>query len=143
MARGTPSLMALLGVLAVAGYQNRDKLAEMLGRATGGRGLPDEAGRAGGQARNDGSVGAMINDGLRDLVDRFRGAGDTETADSWVRQGPNRPVAPDRLEAAVGPETIDALVEHTGLSRQEILSRLTRELPEAVDRYTPEGRLPG
>jgi uncharacterized protein YidB (DUF937 family) len=142
MARGTPSLMALLGVLAVAGYQNRDKLGEMLGRATGGRGLPEEAGRAGG-TRTDGSIGAVLNEGLRDLLDRFRGTGDTETAESWVRQGPNRPVAPDRLEAAIGPETIDALVEHTGLSRQEILSRLTRELPDAVDRYTPEGRLPG
>jgi uncharacterized protein YidB (DUF937 family) len=142
MARGTPSLMALLGVLAVAGYQNRDKLGEMLGRATGGRDLPEEAGRAGG-TRTDGSIGAVLNEGLRDLLDRFRGTGDTETAESWVRQGPNRPVAPDRLEAAIGPETIDALVEHTGLSRQEILSRLTRELPDAVDRYTPEGRLPG
>lgn len=142
MARGTPSLMALLGVLAVAGYQNRDKLGEMLGRATGGRGLPEEAGRAGG-TRTEGSIGAVLNEGLRDLLDRFRGTGDTETAESWVRQGPNRPVAPDRLEAAIGPETIDALVEHTGLSRQEVLSRLTRELPDAVDRYTPEGRLPG
>jgi uncharacterized protein YidB (DUF937 family) len=143
MARGTPSLLALLGVLAVAGYQNRDKLGKMLGRATGRSGPPDEAGRAGGEARTDGSIGAVINEGLRDLLDRFRGAGDTETADSWVRQGPNRPVAPDRLETAVGAETIDALVEHTGLSRQEILARLTRELPDAVDRYTPEGRLPG
>jgi uncharacterized protein YidB (DUF937 family) len=143
MARGTPSLMALLGVLAVAGYQNRDKLAEMLGRATGGRGTPDEAGRAGGEARNDGSVGAMINDGVRELVDRFRGTGDAETADSWVRQGPNRPVAADRLEAAIGPETLDELAQHTGLSRQEVLARLARDLPDAVDRYTPEGRLPG
>lgn len=144
MARGTPSLMALLGVLAVAGYQNRDKLADLLGRATGGQGVPGEGGRAGGQATagNDGSIGAMINDGLRDLVDRFRGAGHGETADSWVAQGPNRPVEPHTLESAIGTETLDELSQHTGLSRQEIVSRLTRELPEAVDRYTPEGRLP-
>ena len=31
MSRGFPSMTALLGLLAVAGYQNRDKLAEMLG----------------------------------------------------------------------------------------------------------------
>ena len=30
MSRGMPSLTALLGLLAIAGYQNRDKLAEML-----------------------------------------------------------------------------------------------------------------
>jgi hypothetical protein len=28
MARGMPSLAALLGLVAVAGYQNRDKLGE-------------------------------------------------------------------------------------------------------------------
>src|SRR5262249_54048158 len=30
MSRGYPSLTALLGLLAIAGYQNRDKLAELL-----------------------------------------------------------------------------------------------------------------
>jgi hypothetical protein len=30
MSRGMPFLTALLGLLAIAGYQNRDKLAEML-----------------------------------------------------------------------------------------------------------------
>ena len=31
MSRGFPSMTALLGLLAVAGYQNKDKIAEMLG----------------------------------------------------------------------------------------------------------------
>ena len=30
MANNMPSLTALLGLLAIAGYQNRDKIAEML-----------------------------------------------------------------------------------------------------------------
>ena len=30
MSRGFPSMTALLGLLAIAGYQNRDKIAEML-----------------------------------------------------------------------------------------------------------------
>jgi uncharacterized protein YidB (DUF937 family) len=34
------------------------------------------------------------------------------------------------------------LSQQTGLSREEILARLSRELPTAVDQYTPEGRLP-
>jgi uncharacterized protein YidB (DUF937 family) len=28
------------------------------------------------------------------------------------------------------------------LAREELLSRLCRELPDAVDKYTPQGRLP-
>jgi uncharacterized protein YidB (DUF937 family) len=35
-----------------------------------------------------------------------------------------------------------ALAQQTGLSREEIVARLSRELPQAVDQYTPEGRIP-
>ena len=35
MSRGMPSMTALLGLLALAGYQNRDKLAELLKGVTG------------------------------------------------------------------------------------------------------------
>ena len=39
MSRGYPSMTALLGLLAMAGYQNRDKIAEMLrGTAASGPG---------------------------------------------------------------------------------------------------------
>ena len=34
MSNGMPSMTALLGMLALAGYQNRDKISEMLGGAT-------------------------------------------------------------------------------------------------------------
>jgi hypothetical protein len=37
MSRGLPSMTALLGLLVLAGYQNRDKLAELLKGAGGGQ----------------------------------------------------------------------------------------------------------
>ena len=37
MSRGMPSMTALLGMLAIAGYQNRDKLADMFRNATSGQ----------------------------------------------------------------------------------------------------------
>ena len=43
MSRGLPSMTALLGLLAIAGYQNRDKIAEMLG----GQRTPGAAGQGG------------------------------------------------------------------------------------------------
>jgi uncharacterized protein YidB (DUF937 family) len=149
MSRGFPSMTALLGILAVAGYQNRDKLAEMLGSMTSGSARAPGAenqprGQTGGLGDMFGGAGivSVLSDGLRDLVERFRQAGQGETAESWVAQGPNRDVAPDQLESAIGADTLEALTKQTGLSREEILSRLTRELPSAVDKYTPEGRLP-
>ena len=51
-------------------------------------------------------------------------------------------LGPDQLEQAIGPDVLNTLLQQTGLSREELLSRLTRELPAAVDKFTPEGRLP-
>jgi uncharacterized protein YidB (DUF937 family) len=141
-------MTALLGLLAVAGYQNRDKIAEVLGGigksdpASGGQGglgglLGQLSGTLGGA-----SAGGILSGGLGELVDRFKQAGHSETAESWVGTGPNKPVTPPQVEQAVGPDVLDTLSRQTGLSRQELLARLSRELPNAVDKYTPEGRLP-
>ena len=148
--RGYPSLTALLGLLAVAGFQNRDKIAEMLRGATGGGAQPSPSpstapqGQLGGLLGNLGSsgVGGFLGGSLSELMDRFRQSGQGDIADSWVRQGPNKEVAPNQLEQAIGPDVLATLTQQTGLSREEILARLSKELPSAVDRYTPDGRLP-
>jgi uncharacterized protein YidB (DUF937 family) len=74
--------------------------------------------------------------------ERFKQNGQGQAADSWVGRGPNQPLGPNQLEQAIGPEVLNTLSQQTGLSRDELLSRLTRDLPEAVDKFTPEGRLP-
>jgi hypothetical protein len=43
----------------------------------------------------------------------------------------------------IGADVLAALEKQTGLSQDELLARLSRELPAAVDKYTPDGRLPG
>jgi uncharacterized protein YidB (DUF937 family) len=88
------------------------------------------------------SLGDLLSGGLRDLVDRFNQKGQGEVADSWVNRGPNKQIAPSQLEQAIGPDVLETLTQHTGLSREELLSRLSKNLPEAVDKYTPEGRIP-
>src|SRR3954470_6547407 len=147
MSRGVPSMTALLGLLAVAGYQNRDKIAEML-RGTssskagaGAAAAPEGLGGLLGSLGN-GGVGGLLGGGLSELVERFKQAGQGEVADSWVGKGPNQQVAAHQLEHAIPPDVLATLSQHTGLSREELLSRLSRNLPEAVDRYTPDGRLP-
>ena len=148
MSRGYPSMTALLAILAIAGYQNRDKIAEMLGGLQRKPGAPPVEGGSGGlleqlrSALGGTSAGGVLSGGLGELMERFKQSGHGDTADSWVKTGPNRPCTPAQLEQAIGPEGLDTLVRHTGLSRDELLSRLCRELPNAVDRYTPGGRLP-
>jgi uncharacterized protein YidB (DUF937 family) len=148
MARGMPSMLALLGLLAVAGYQNRDKIAEALGSRGGPR--PSGPGQPGGSSGGllgdlfggGAGVGSVLSGGLGEIVDRFKQAGHGEAADSWVSKGPNKPVSSDELERAIGSDTLDELSQRTGLSRQELLERLSRDLPAAVDKFTPEGRIP-
>jgi uncharacterized protein YidB (DUF937 family) len=84
----------------------------------------------------------LLSGGLRDLVDAFKQAGHADVADSWVGRGPNKQIVPSELEKAIGPQVLATLSEQTGLSREEILARLSKSLPEAVDKYTPEGRIP-
>ena len=152
MSRGMPSMVALLGLLAVAGYQNRDKIAEMLGGAkqgAGGPGAPNASGGTDGGVLGKlggllggASAGSVLSGGLGELVERFKQNGQGQAADSWVGKGPNQPIGPTQLEQAIGPDVLNSLSQHTGLSREELLSRLTRELPPAVDKFTPDGRLP-
>jgi len=149
MSRGMPSMVALLGLLAVAGYQNRGRIAEVLGGLKQGPGGgPSQNNQQGGMLGNLGgllsgaSVGSVLSGGLRDLVEHFKQNGHGQAADSWVKPGPNQPLGPDQIEQAIGPDVMTKLSQQTGLSREELLSRLTRELPAAVDKFTPEGRLP-
>ncbi len=152
MNRGFPSMTALLGLLAVAGFQNRDKIGEMLSglgrKAAAGGGQPAPAGRLGELfdhlMGSPGSAGAggFLRGGLGELVDRFKQNGAGATAESWVAEGPNQQIAPPQLEQAIGPDVLETLSQTTGLTRDELLNRLSRELPGAVDRYTPAGRLP-
>ena len=146
MSRGFPSMTALLGLLALAGYQNRDKIAEFLN----GHGTPGASGQPGlggllsklGSNLGGAGAGGMLSGGLGELVDRFKQSGQGDTAQSWVGTGPNKPVSPPELERAIGADVLAALSQQTGLSREELLARLSRELPDAVDKYTPQGRLP-
>ena len=181
MSDGFPSMTALLGLLAVAGFQNRDKIGEWLGSMNpgaapaGGPGAqpqpqlqgyqpqgsqPQGYQPQGYQPSSAGSrppalenilanmrgqhpdSGSFLGSAVGNLVDKFRQAGQGPAADSWVNRGPNQEIAPPDLEHALGSDTLSALEQQTGLSRQEIVARLSRELPNAVDRYTPDGRVP-
>lgn len=148
MSRGKPSMVALLGLLAVAGYQNRDKIAAALaGRKQAPSGGPQDDRQGGvldklGGLLGGGSAGSIVSGGLRELIERFTQNGQGHAADSWVSTGPNQQLRTEQFEQAIGPEVLSTLSQHTGLSREELLSRLTQDLPAAVDKFTPGGRLP-
>ena len=99
MTRGYPSMTALLGLLAIAGYQNRDKLAEMLsGLGKGGSAAGSQRGIGGILSQITGSTGGasaggFLSGGLSELrqqvpADEAGRAGDENRA-----YGPSSPTS--------------------------------------------------
>jgi uncharacterized protein YidB (DUF937 family) len=88
------------------------------------------------------AAGGMLSGGLNDLLRQFRDAGHGDKAQSWIGNGTNQPISPGELEQVLGPDKIAWLVQETGLSREQLLAGLSHELPAAVDKLTPDGRLP-
>lgn len=140
---GFPSMTALLGLLAIAGYQNRDKIAEMLkglSAKAGGGAAPALPGNLGNVLAGS-TVGGLLTNGLNEMMDKFKQAGQGDKVDSWVSTGPNKDVGTGELKSALGPDVMAALARATGMSEQDLLAKLSRELPQAVDKYTPNGRI--
>jgi len=153
MSGRNPSLLALLGLAAVAGYQNRDALRGMIDRATRDRPPESLQERAATAAdpwmagtdptplpdRTEPDLMRSLRAGLGDLLRRFDLRGDDTTAQSWVGPGQNLTVTPDWLGTVLGDEMISELTEKTGLPRVALLARLSQVLPDTVDLLTPEG----
>lgn len=125
MAKTNTMLKALLGLAVVAGWQNRDKIGDFVK----------------GMGAKTGATGENPAGGLRDLMDSFRKGGLGDKADSWVGTGANVPVSEPEMEKGISPQMLDDLAQQTGLSREELLKRLSAVLPEMVDKMTPSGTL--
>lgn len=141
MSNRYPSLLALLGLVAVAGYQNREKIGDFVRGLNTGDGANDAIASV-KKALGDGPIATKVSGGLGELVDQFKSSGLAEKAESWIGTGPNASINENQMEQALGADVVDGLVKQTGLTRDELLARLAKVLPEAVDKMTPEGRLP-
>jgi len=136
----SPIQMGVLGLLAYKALKGKGGLAGIFGSDKS----PDAAGGSLSAGPSSGGPlsGGVLGGGLKDLLDRFRQNGQEAKAQSWVAKGSNEPIAPQELEQTLGEERIQWLMEQTGLPRDELLSGLSSELPNAVDELTPDGRVP-
>lgn len=89
-----------------------------------------------------GAAGSVLSGGIGDLLKQFQQNGHGDTVNSWVASGPNKQISPGDLANALGSDNIQALTAQTGMDRDELLGELSRYLPEVVDEFTPQGRVP-
>jgi len=152
----SPMTMAILGLLAyktfksftsqttapaapaAPGTPNRGQAAS----PGGSGGISDILQHGLGTVLAGGAAGGILSGGLGDLLKQFQQSGHGDVAKSWVDNGPNKAVSSDDLAKALGGDQISTLMEHTGLSRQDLLAGLSQQLPEVVNQLTPDGRLP-
>ena len=80
--------------------------------------------------------------GLDGLLTQLRAGGLDDEVDSWVSTGPSLPVDPDRLGAALGPDTTQRLSAGSGLDIGQLLPMLAMFLPQIIDMLTPDGQVP-
>lgn len=134
-----PLATALIGLLAAkamsGGFGN---LGGMLG---GGQPASVSQQTAPHQLPEPEGAGGLIG-GLGGLLHHFQQGGVGDVAQSWVGSGPNQPATSGQVTQALGPEVIRQLAQKTGMSEQQIAQQLSQELPDIVNRLTPQGRLP-
>lgn len=80
--------------------------------------------------------------GVDGLLQKLREGGLGGVVDSWVGTGPNEPVEPQQLGAALGPDTVNQLSASTGISIQSLLPMLAAFLPMLINHLTPTGQAP-
>jgi uncharacterized protein YidB (DUF937 family) len=61
---------------------------------------------------------------------------------SWVGTGPNQPISPDQVNSVLGPDLLQKISEKTGVPVEDLSGKLAQILPQAIDRLTPNGRIP-
>src|SRR5215469_12070497 len=93
-------------------------------------------------SRSGGADTASPEGGLAGLLEKLQGAGHGEVVKSWVGPGQNQPIEPGQLRSALGQKTVSDVAQQAGLNEQDFLTQLSQNLPQFVDKLTPNGRIP-
>jgi len=80
--------------------------------------------------------------GIEGVVAEFEKTGLGQQAKSWVSTGPNLPVSSEQIQQALGSEKVKELAAKFGIPVDKVADLLAQYLPTAIDKATPEGKLP-
>jgi uncharacterized protein YidB (DUF937 family) len=140
---------AIIGVLAYQAIKAFTSSQANAGTNTGkqspgatGGGLDDLLKGGLGGLLGGGGGGSVVSGGLNDLLKQFQKNGKGDIAQSWIGPGANETISPNDLASALGADRINTLAGFSGMSRDDLLNGLSQQLPDVVDRLTPDGRLP-
>jgi uncharacterized protein YidB (DUF937 family) len=126
----------VLGAAFGGGSQQAENpLSAILGGLSGGQG-------GGGNALLQ--IGLSLlqqNGGLEGVLGKFRQAGMSAQADSWVSTGPNMNISTDQLQQVFGSGALGDLASKLGMSQDQAGSAMSQMLPELINQLTPQGEV--
>lgn len=80
--------------------------------------------------------------GIQGVVTQLEQQGLGGVARSWIANGANQPISPTQVSQVFGSGILGELAAKTGMSPQDIASKLSTALPAVIDKLTPNGALP-
>lgn len=103
------------------------------------KGLAGQAlGKSAGEMELLTSIKAIVDQqgGVQGLMQKFKDNGLEKVVSSWASGGEKLPITKEQISKILGNEQIQALVSKTGLSSEDIASKLTTLLPEAIGKLS-------
>jgi len=87
-------------------------------------------------------LGTGAQGGLNAIVAKLQQAGLGEQVKSWIGNGQNLPITADQLKQVLGNDTVKQLAARFNIPVDQITEILAQQVPAAVDRASPDGKLP-
>jgi uncharacterized protein YidB (DUF937 family) len=139
----TTASTALLGLLALSGYNDQDQISDLLNRidaqfdrsAAPDQTLPDIDKTFYGDLKTwftDVDLAATLAGAMTELDEVFAARGYGARINAWFAGDPKPVIAREELADVLGADLLIVLSQKTGLSRDEVLFRLTDALPAAL-----------
>ncbi len=75
------------------------------------------------------------------LLEKLQQGGLANEVSSWLGNGANLPLNTDQLKAALGNAQLQQMAQSMGIPVDQVLEALSKYLPTAVDKMSPNGEL--
>jgi uncharacterized protein YidB (DUF937 family) len=87
-------------------------------------------------------MGSGGQGGLNAIVAKLHQGGLGDIAKSWVGTGQNLPITADQVKQVLGSDVVRQLAAKYNIPIDQVAEVLAHQLPQAVDKASPDGKLP-
>jgi uncharacterized protein YidB (DUF937 family) len=89
-----------------------------------------------------GTGGSQGGGALTAIVAKLEQAGFGDQVKSWIGNGQNLPITADQLKQVLGSDVVRQLAAKYNIPIDQVSEVLAHQLPVAVDKASPDGKLP-